>query len=244
MYRPLGANLSPLFLKKEARMASRCCRNCVYPMRPESHWLRIILSRWAGLLFCFNCAEAPGRMQEVYPNGTCRNFRARRESSPRGRSYLSRNGDVAYIGLTKGKVAIVDAADFEWLSQYQWSAWQHGRTFYARRGRGNDIVHMHREIMQPPPGYVVDHIDGNGLNNRRSNLRICKPAQNACNTRPARGAGRFKGVFPAGTMWGAAIWHKGQEYWLGLFDDEIEAALARDRKARELQGEFAWLNFP
>jgi len=225
-------------------MASRCCRNCVYPMRPESHWLRIILSRWAGLLICFNCAEAPGRMQEVYPGGTCRNFRARRQSSPRCRSHLAPNGEVAYIALTKGKVAIVDAADFAWLSRYPWSAWQHGRTFYARRGRANHIVHMHRQIMRPPPGYVVDHIDGNGLNNRRSNLRICTPAQNACNTRPALGTGRFKGVFPAGDMWAAAIWHQGQEHWLGLFDDEIDAALARDQKARELQGQFAYLNFP
>ena len=225
-------------------MKKRSCRNCVYALRPEGRWLRIILSRWAGLLICFNHADCPGRMQGVLPDKTCRNFRVGRKPSPRGRSWRCENGEVAYIGLTKGKVAIVDAADFAWLSRYQWSAWRSGRTFYARRRRGDRIVQMHREIMQPLPGFVVDHIDGNGLNDRRCNLRICTPRQNAYNTRPARNRPRFKGVFPAGTMWGAAIWHDGREHWLGLFDDEIEAALARDKKARELQGEFAWLNFP
>jgi hypothetical protein len=183
-------------------------------------------------------------MQEVFPHGTCRNFRAGRQPTPRGRSWRCPDGEVAYIGLTKGKVAIVDAADFAWLSRYRWSAYQSGRTFYARRRQGDRIVLMHRQIMQPLPGFVVDHIDGNGLNNRHSNLRICTPQQNAYNTRPAADKPRFKGVTPCGHLWWASVWHDGREHELGLFDDEIEAALARDQKALELQGEFAYLNFP
>jgi hypothetical protein len=88
---------------------------------------------------------------------------------------------------------------------------------------------------------VVDHINGNGLDNRRCNLRICTPAQNGLNSRPrVDGKSRFKGVFPHGDRWRAKVGGR----HLGLFDDEVEAAKARDRLARKLHGKFARLNFP
>jgi len=225
-------------------MAKRCCRGCVYGLRPTSHWLRIILARWPGLLICFNCAQNPGTIQEVYAHGTCRNFQGRREPSGRREPRQPENADFRYIGLTKGKVAIVDAADYEWLSQYKWSAVEKGGTFYACRREGRRTIWMHREIMKPPKGKVVDHIDGNGLHNRRGNMRNCTPQQNAYNIKHLCEGSRYAGVFPCGTLWGAKIIHEGQEYWLGLFDTELEAALARDRKALELLGKYAYLNFP
>ena len=103
---------------------------------------------------------------------------------------------------------------------------------------------MHQFIMRPPKGKVVDHIDGNGLNNRRANLRLCTPRQNRRNTRPRRKTSAFLGVSRRGSKYLARIKHDGRQLYLGLFDDEIEAARARDRKACELFGEFAWLNFP
>jgi hypothetical protein len=100
---------------------------------------------------------------------------------------------------------------------------------------------MHRMIVQPRKGYIVDHIDHNGLNNRRSNLRVCTPRQHQAN----RGPSRFVGVFfeKRGGKWQAHIMAHGKHYYLGLFDDEVKAAKARDRKAYELHGEFAYLTF-
>jgi len=104
---------------------------------------------------------------------------------------------------------------------------------------------MHRMIMQPPEGMVVDHINGNGLDNRRCNLRICTQEQNARNNAPkGNGASRFKGVFPCGKKWGAKVTHRKKTHRLGVFADEVEAAKARDRLALKLHGEFARLNFP
>ena len=103
---------------------------------------------------------------------------------------------------------------------------------------------MHREIMHAPDGMVVDHKNRNGIDNRPDNLRVCTPAQNEYNKAPRGKRSRFKGVYPDGDKWYAVIKHKGETYYLGTFDDEIAAAKARDRKAYELEGEFAYLNFP
>jgi hypothetical protein len=94
------------------------------------------------------------------------------------------NDEIRYIPLTKGLYAIVDAADYEWLSKYKWTALIVGDKAYAIRSHKGKTILMHREIMQPPPGMVVDHINGVSLNNRRCNLRVCTPLQNRYNSRP------------------------------------------------------------
>ena len=106
---------------------------------------------------------------------------------------------------------------------------------------------MHRQIMIAPEGFVVDHIDGNSLNNRKTNLRICTQAQNIHNSRPRRNrSSKYKGVFwdKVNKKWSTNIRKGDKRIYLGGFDDEIEAAIAYDRKAAELFGEFAYLNFP
>jgi hypothetical protein len=105
---------------------------------------------------------------------------------------------------------------------------------------------MHREIMRPPDGFVVDHIDGNSTNNRRRNLRTCTRRQNLYNSRPRRGKSKYKGVrYEKRTKrWVAEITHRGRKYHLGSFKNEVEAAKAYDRKARQLFGPYARLNFP
>jgi hypothetical protein len=106
---------------------------------------------------------------------------------------------------------------------------------------------MHRQIMDPPKGKIVDHIDGNQANNCRANLRICTRRENGCNrSKPVGTTSRFKGVswHKATGKWAATIHFKRRAFWLGYFDDEAEAARAYDAKAVELFGEFARLNFP
>jgi hypothetical protein len=144
----------------------------------------------------------------------------------------------------QGLFATVDAADYKKLSKYKWYAKRHGRTIYAVcRDRGR-VVFMHRMILRPRKGYLVDHIDGNGLNNRRCNLRVCTPAQTRANARPRAGSSRFIGVCRKGDKWEASITYRGEYFYLGRFDDEVEAAKARDRKAYELNGAHAYLNRP
>lgn len=92
---------------------------------------------------------------------------------------------------------------------------------------------------------AVDHLDGNNLDNRRCNLRICTPFETAQNQhRPRRGTSQFLGVRRAGDKWDALVGHQGRTHYVGRFDDEVEAAKARDAKKLELAGEYAGLNFP
>ena len=155
--------------------------------------------------------------------------------------------DFRLILLTQGRFAIVDAEDYDWLSQYKWCAAKDRGTFYAHRGNGGTTVSMHRTIMRAPKGMMCDHKNHNGLDNRKSNLRLCTSAQNQYNKRPQRnGSSRYKGVILRSDYrrWRARIGFNRKRIHLGDFADGIQAALAYDDKAVELFGEFAWLNFP
>jgi len=107
---------------------------------------------------------------------------------------------------------------------------------------------MHREIINPPECLVVDHKDYNGLNNTKNNLRVCTRAQNAHHSRPYRNKlySNYKGVTfdKRCHKWYAGIVHSSKKIYLGSFDDKLEAAVAYDRKAEQLFGEFVYLNFP
>lgn len=153
------------------------------------------------------------------------------------------------IPLTQGKVALVDDEDFGWLSEQKWCFNSQG---YSVRGRVPQLI-MHRVIMERilgeaiPLGMEVDHINTNKLDNRRDNLRLATHAQNKRNVPRYQGStSQYKGVVwhKRGQKWQAAIWAKGGNQHLGVFETEVEAARAYDRAAKELFGEFAWLNFP
>ncbi len=151
------------------------------------------------------------------------------------------------IPLTQGKVAIIDDADFEEFSKYKWCAMKNGNTFYAVRNYAQPIqmnIWMHRVIMNAQKGQEIDHINGNGLDNRRYNLRLCTRSQNHQNQRIGGGSSQYKGVCwnkQAG-KWQAQIMLNYKTYYLGHFVNEIDAAKAYDRKAKGLFGEFARLN--
>ena len=133
------------------------------------------------------------------------------------------------IPLTRN---MVDDEDFEEMSKYKWTAnIQKRQTYAIRVGKEgeNRTVYMHRQIMQPPPGTVVDHKDGNGLRNTRDNLRVVNRAQNYANMPKIRGTSKYKGVSRPtknSKMWVARI--KGQNF-LGIFLCEEYAPLTCPR---------------
>lgn len=217
-------------------MARRACYDCVYVRVDPDGWLRSLAAGEAVLPKCANHPQWPGQLREV-PGRPCANFRARLAAPENG-------GAVKRIALSDGQYALVDAADYEWLNAYHWHLCSGG---YAARSEKGKRILMHRQIMDPPQGMVVDHIDGNRANNCRSNLRVCTRAENQRNQRKQRGsASGYKGV---GYLKGSDRCHaklvfEGKTIWLGHFDNEVEAARAYDRAAVECFGEFAHLNFP
>jgi hypothetical protein len=205
----------------------------------------------ARLLLCTNRPDCPGELSEVLPIATCRNFKPKSWQPCRAKAAKKRPGptaaacddEVKRIPLGRGLFALVDAADYKRLNKYRWYATRRGPTTYATCIKNGRSVYMHRMIMRPRKGYIVDHIDGNGLNNRRCNLRVCTHQQNQANRGPRGGSSQFVGVLRFRNKWQAGIRCQGKFYYLGLFDDEVEAAKARDRKAYELHGSYAYLNF-
>jgi hypothetical protein len=148
------------------------------------------------------------------------------------------------IPLTRGRFAIVDDDDYHWLSTWTWICSHSGyamRTF-AENGKRR-YVHMHRVIMDAQRGQLVDHIDGNRLNNARSNLRIVTRNQNNWNRRPNTGC-MYKGVYSHARGWHARIRYMNKRIHLGYFDDPRLAASLYDAAALHFFGEYAYLNFP
>lgn len=155
-----------------------------------------------------------------------------------------------FIELSKGYKTRVDEGDLPWLSQWKWSV-QAPRPdkLYAVRVikiRIGDSLHskaiyMHRIILDAEKGQDVDHINGNGLDNRRANLRLCSRKQNQANKRKGRGKSKYKGVSwnSAYGKWKATTGTK----FLGYFTEEDQAAKEYDKAALQEFGEFAALNF-
>jgi hypothetical protein len=149
------------------------------------------------------------------------------------------------IPLSQGQSAQVDDADFDWLSQWKWTAQRTAHGFYATRYDGDRLVLMHRLINGTPEGMVTDHRDCNGLNNQRSNLRTATQLQNMMNRRGKRGGtSRFKGVWADPNprnlkLWRSAIRINGKLKYLGRFHNEEDAAAAYAAAARQHFGEFA-----
>jgi hypothetical protein len=151
------------------------------------------------------------------------------------------------IPLTRGRVALVDAADFEMLSHWNWHVSVGGyavTTIWGHDRRRQDIF-MHRFLMLPEPEQIVHHVNGLGADNRRNNLRVCSASQNMQVRGKYRGASVYKGVHWAvdRNRWRVCISLSGRNISVGTFRDEIDAALAYDRSAIEHFGRFATTNF-
>jgi len=160
-------------------------------------------------------------------------------------------GPYCKIPLTQGKFAKVDPEDYVWLSQFRWCCKMNVDNCYAVRtvqihGRSKRI-YMHRLIMNTPDHLVCDHINHDGLDNRRKNCRNCNLAQNNANRRKRRSAtSQYLGVSydKRRNKWIAHIKDHGKERYLGSYEVEADAARAYDAAALAIHGVYAHLNFP
>jgi hypothetical protein len=161
------------------------------------------------------------------------------------------------IPLTRGKVALVDDCDYDQLKGHNWAAvfetitprWSAVRNDHHYVGDPHYTVKMHREILGIRDRRIhVDHINGDGLDNRRENLRTCTNAQNNMNSRKRRNArtSQYKGVHwrAKEKKWCVQLQVNHHKVYYGRFKDELEAGRAYDVAARKFFGKFARLNFP
>lgn len=157
------------------------------------------------------------------------------------------------IQLTQGKVALVDDIDYPTLSTLKWYAMKTPAGFYAIRSikkPSRKAILLHRVVLCPPTGMSVDHINGDTLDNRRSNLRIATHGQNMMNRKTnCLSVSGLKGVRRSRRSqrrerWEAGIYVDNKRVHLGTFDTSEEAARAFDKAAFERYGSFARLNFP
>lgn len=153
--------------------------------------------------------------------------------------------DLKLIPLTQDKYALVDEDMISVLKEYNWHANYNLRSknFYARSKRKGKTILMHRVITNAPDGMVVDHINHDTLDNRIENLRVCTHTENKWNRRvTGKSYMGYKGVFPAAGKFRARINLNGKNTDLGYYENIKDAALAYNKAAKELFGEFANLN--
>ena len=155
-------------------------------------------------------------------------------------------GNLAYVPLTQGYVAVIDASDAALISDWNWHVRPDGGNMYASRNipKNEDgkrrSISMHREIMGVPVGYEVDHIDRCGLNNVRSNLRLATKSQNQCNRKVSKlSVSGVKGVAKTRSgSWRARISKDGVRLFIGYFKTLDEATDAYRRASENLHGQY------
>lgn len=157
---------------------------------------------------------------------------------------MSKVKDYVRIRLNQGYWAIVDRADEVACLQYHWHVHFSKVKVYATHYK---MGRMHRWLLDAPTGIQVDHKNGDGLDNRRSNIRLATQGQNSHNQRKRKGcSSKFKGVSfdSIRQLWSADIWLQGKNKNLGKYTTQLEAAIVYDAKIVEVYGPFARMNFP
>lgn len=142
----------------------------------------------------------------------------------------------------------IDDEDFERVSQYKWNYNPKfgyiTRTEYVDKNHAPKVIYLHRFIMETPQGMDTDHINGNKLDNRRDNLRVCTRSQNLANRgKLITNSTGYKGVTIGNGKYVSQIGFNGNTHRLGSFDNPVHAALAYDDAAIRLFGDFAQTNF-
>jgi len=159
------------------------------------------------------------------------------------------------LKLTNNKQTLLDDQDYEWTKRFIWKARKQGHNYYAythggpnselRKNVIQSSIALHRELLGLDflDKRQVDHINGNGLDNRRFNLRVCTALENTWNRHVKSKTSKYKGIHKKGKRWSARI-KIGKSYkHLGYYNTDIEAALAYDKAATKYFKEFAKTNF-
>lgn len=164
---------------------------------------------------------------------------SKRRNNIKKRTFLEQPCSFKYIICSKGTFCKVSNCDYKKVKDIIWT---NSRGYL----RNSDFGILHRFILDVPNGMVVDHINRDKSDNRRENLRVCTQAENVRNSKRTSGLSKYKGVQlnKKYNKWTATINFLGVKKQIGTYIDEIEAAKAYDKKALELFGEFAYLNFP
>jgi len=155
-------------------------------------------------------------------------------------------GNVAYVPLTRGREAVIDAADVHLIKGYAWRISAARGRFYAvtclpRNGQKQKSIWMHRTILPPTEGVIVDHIDGDGLNNRRANLRLATVSQSMCNAKMrSDNSSGYRGVafVRAENKWAAYITVQKKRLSLGRFDTAESAHDAYVAASAKYHGDY------
>lgn len=173
-------------------------------------------------------------------------------ASPDSSEKFPVDGSVVVVPLSTSRrsdaFAVIDAVDADLVLVHRWHVKKstEGTKLYAVATIDGKTVKMHRFLLQPNDDELVDHRDGDGLNNRRNNLRACTPRQNNLNRPKYRGSSQYKGVSykQSNRQWVACVKVQNRSIHLGLFSNEVDAALAHDAWLREHDPEFGRFNFP
>lgn len=159
-------------------------------------------------------------------------------------NFLIKDDHCLLVCYTKNElisgISMIDLSDVEKCKLYKW----HFNAGYIKRG---DRLPLHNFLLNIKPSREtpIDHKNGNKLDNRKQNLRVCTPKDNRCNTSKRYGSSKFKGVsyYKIINKWRASIKVNGNDVYLGIFEKEMDAAIAYDMAAKIHHGEFANLNF-
>lgn len=197
-------------------------------------------------------------MEEVTPEQAAELLQEWHASYTRAKIVWRKEGRVG-IDVGKGMVAVIDEADYGVVRPYSWHTNKSGNVLYAMGYFPGYIEHPRRKARNVPmhriilgitdPKLQTDHIDGNGLNNTRANLRACTSGENLRNSRPHKDkmfGSKYKGChwISSKNGWRALIMVNGKRHYLGIHKTEEAAARAYDAAALKLQGQYARLNFP
>lgn len=231
--------LLPDCLRERIRCCSRACKH-------ES------MRKPPSVLTCAVCGveytvkDSPSHIFDVCSpkcGGTRRARRSRITPEP------SPVAGARWVPLTRGEFALVDGDDYERVSMHAWQMLRGSKRTYAvgrfYENRTSRMIPMHRFLLNAPPEFEVDHINMNGLDNRKANLRLATHRQQKFNTvKRTNTTSKYKGVSAHRDRWTAVVMIDGVRHRCGRHATQEAAAKAYDAKARELFGPFARLNFP